>query len=1107
MVLCKKRNADGTGAPGELERSLVRGGRGMENASASLRRLRVSELKLRAREAGVREEQLDNADDSADVKAALIRLIDGMGGTAVSVQELDGLFALPVSALRRRAISGGATQEELDDADDGPQTKEDLIGLLVRQAAAAGSSSSPVSAVPESPDAGRRAQRVAELQEMKISQLRRTAAAAGASDRRLESATDASDVKGALVELIMEAEASEVVEPSQTAAEDSQLARLQAELQGLGLMACWQRAESVGVDEHQLAQALDKPQPKPAVIKLVLAAQASQPDADSGLRSQLEAMSLVALYSRAVSADADAAAVERAMDSATPKEQMVALLLRHRSPPTAVKPLAQPQDQKLRFDEPPKALPKSSAQKLPRDDEPPVAARGGRNQKRPLSASRKGLISSNGNSDAARTRKAPSSSVAAESGLTEILSVGGEESCSLLLSVFQYAIEVVDSLLSTGRAASPAYRNAGPNAATRFETDAGTRANRQAMMNLMDRLELVVEAVDVDWCDNLRQCSFNELNTFSVHLEATQNLKVADGSDRIQAILTTLLYAVHRCSSVVIQSTAALMAVDVSEDTRLRALETLRSLPEELLTEPSQEELLAFGLAGQLMSVGSQDGSDIDRPTQLAAAMASFTLGCRNGADACAAPEMLAHVGELWVQSLRSLVISMDDLDVASAVLSMVALLHAETPAKLPPSVRAPLEMQNLSSAKNAFVFMGKELSVATATEVVKTMLERHLLAQEDVSLSCGAAYLAAFLLTAKLEAVEPCSDSHLFQEVLALHRRVCAQNLSAQWWAVDGSIISNTSTRLVGVGFLAQHAKSVAERVDTDWWEPLLEGAVHMVKMNASAQLCAQDTMSFWPILSSLGIVEAAAKDLSQHKFLLGLGVGEALEYAGVNDFVFTGRSIANVAAGAMVALVGRNEGGKTLNKDTVDAVLNFLALYFQPDHPAYTRPATTVILPLTTVVTMVISDVNKLLMLQHEALLETLIECLILDGSNHRKGQKGVDAMQEAATGILLALALFGPGAEALRKHAQSVGSLQQLLALESDVPKQALKNASCALFQLNEVPRGGPRPIHKARSNNVKDMGDAAIELVRQGGNRTPHVMMSYNWDHQEVRKRSF
>ena len=133
------------------------------------------------------------------------------------------------------------------------------------------------------------------------------------------------------------------------------------------------------------------------------------------------------------------------------------------------------------------------------------------------------------------------------------------------------------------------------------------------------------------------------------------------------------------------------------------------------------------------------------------------------------------------------------------------------------------------------------------------------------------------------------------------------------------------------------------------------------MVKVNASAQLCAQDTMSFWPILSSLGVVEAAAKDLSQQRFLLDLGVDEALEYACVNDFTFTGRSVANVAAGAMVALVGRNEGGKTLNKDTVDAVLNFLALYFQADHPAFNRPATTVVLPLTTVVTMAISDVNK--------------------------------------------------------------------------------------------------------------------------------------------------
>ena len=86
---------------------------------------------------------------------------------------------------------------------------------------------------------------------------------------------------------------------------------------------------------------------------------------------------------------------------------------------------------------------------------------------------------------------------------------------------------------------------------------------------------------------------------------------------------------------------------------------------------------------------------------------------------------------------------------------------------------------------------------------------------------------------------------------------------------------------------------------------------------------------------------------------------------------------------------------------------------------------------------------------MLQHGALLDTLVECLILDDDNPRKGQRGVDAMQDAATGILLALALFGPGADALRKHARSVKSLQRLLVAETGASKGARNNATCALF----------------------------------------------------------
>jgi hypothetical protein len=542
----------------------------------------------------------------------------------------------------------------------------------------------------------------------------------------------------------------------------------------------------------------------------------------------------------------------------------------------------------------------------------------------------------------------------ARSSPAQVLSIGGEQSCSMLLSTFQCAVEVVESLLTARRVT--------PTAGSRSSPQAGlARVTRQALMVLMDRLEQVSEGIDLEWCDGLRKSSVDELNTLAANIEAAETLTPADGHDRVEATLSTLLHSVHRCSSVVVQSTCVLAKVGIGEDTRLCALETLRSLPQERLTEPSQEELAAFSMVAGFMSLGSRDESCTERPGQVAAAMATFTLGCRNGADACAVPEMLAHTGELWVRGLKSLLTSMDDLGVASAVLSVVALLHAETPAKVPQSVRAPLEKENLSCAKNAFAIMGKELTVARSTEIVKTMLDQNMLAQQDVSLSCGAAYFAAFLLAAKLDAVEPCNESHLFRDVLALYRRVCPQDLPAEWWAADGSVISNTSTRLVGVGFLAQHSKSVTDRMETSWWEPMLRSAVNMVKVNASAQLCAQDTMSFWPILSSLGIVEAAAKDLSQQKLLLDLGVDEALEYACVNDFTLTGRSIANVAAGAMVALVGRNEGGTTLNKDTVDAVLNFLVLYFQADHPAFHRPATTVILPLTTVVTMAISDVNK--------------------------------------------------------------------------------------------------------------------------------------------------
>eukprot|EP01047_Picozoa_sp_COSAG01_P102916 COSAG01_NODE_32443_length_581_cov_0.919087_1_plen_71_part_01 len=70
-----------------------------------------------------------------------------------------------------------------------------------------------------------------------------------------------------------------------------------------------------------------------------------------------------------------------------------------------------------------------------------------------------------------------------------------------------------------------------------------------------------------------------------------------------------------------------------------------------------------------------------------------------------------------------------------------------------------------------------------------------------------------------------------------------------------------------------------------------------------------------------------------------------------------------------------------------------------------------------------MTISDANKKHMLQFQPLIEMLLECLVIDNGNRRKGQDGADLLQEASAGVLHELSLYGPGAAALRAHASVV------------------------------------------------------------------------------------
>ena len=85
-----------------------------------------------------------------------------------------------------------------------------------------------------------------------------------------------------------------------------------------------------------------------------------------------------------------------------------------------------------------------------------------------------------------------------------------------------------------------------------------------------------------------------------------------------------------------------------------------------------------------------------------------------------------------------------------------------------------------------------------------------------------------------------------------------------------------------------------------------MLDHALRMVKLNASAGLSGRDTMCLAAVVRALELVELAAQEESQHEMLLESGVADALEYAILHDFTLFDLSIAVYASGAAVSLMG---------------------------------------------------------------------------------------------------------------------------------------------------------------------------------------------------------
>jgi hypothetical protein len=212
-----------------------------------LQPMRISALRKRAAEAGASADEVEEATDAENSKVALIELIVGYQNQgedqtkqreALRVEALRlELQRMRISALRKRAAEAGASANEVDTADDCDAPKAALIELVIRK-----ESAQAAAVEEEGVEVARRVEALrVELQATKVSDLRRRAAAAGASTSELDTADDSDLPKAALIELVISKE-SVGAEPEMIAGVDES------------------RGQAPGLETAQVLQAAAQPE-------------------------------------------------------------------------------------------------------------------------------------------------------------------------------------------------------------------------------------------------------------------------------------------------------------------------------------------------------------------------------------------------------------------------------------------------------------------------------------------------------------------------------------------------------------------------------------------------------------------------------------------------------------------------------------------------------------------------------------------------------------------------------------------------------------------------------------------------------------------------------
>jgi hypothetical protein len=238
---------------------------------SELQALKPSARRSRLLAAGATEEEVDGAEDADDALSACVQLLlkyeppvpDRSAALAAEIK------AMKPSQRRKRALDAGATEAQIDDAEDADDVTAAFVELLA-------SSEQP---------SGQEDLLAAELRTMKPSARRKRATDAGATEDEVDEAADSDEPLVAFARLIAKYEQHETAsgasaqrqESAAAPVEEARIAALRQELKGLRLGALHRRAISEGVDADTLEAATDSDDPKSAICELIVGRKQSGP--------------------------------------------------------------------------------------------------------------------------------------------------------------------------------------------------------------------------------------------------------------------------------------------------------------------------------------------------------------------------------------------------------------------------------------------------------------------------------------------------------------------------------------------------------------------------------------------------------------------------------------------------------------------------------------------------------------------------------------------------------------------------------------------------------------------------------------------------------------